>query len=525
MTIKIDYSAYDFTEIKNELISYLRTTNTFKDYNFAGSNILTLVELVAAVGDLFNFYINSIANEYYIDTAELYTNLNRISKQLGYNPGGVKASSTTVTVCATFDLPADDYYFEIPKYSTFLCPNASPLGEQVNYCLTNDVIFVGTSGSNVYSAEWFVVQGEPYSDAELGEKFSADGTEFQSCELSSAKAIEEYLEVWVNHGVTNEQWTYVANLYTSPDSTAKVFTTRVNSNKKVEITFGNGTFGVIPPYGADNITVYYIESLGQDGRIEAGAITSLVEAVKVYRSDGNITEQTIDFTITQADPSDGGRDPLTETEIKNLAPKFYRTQDRMVTIQDHEDKLLTGYSDYISKVLTVNSDDYFAITGETPETSGLYYNNIYLYILPVYGDTVTENLSTQVLGYIEDYKMTSLNYVLKPIVFYNISPIIRWKKDTTTTKQTAEITADIESALRVFFSRANRTFGEEIKYSVVLKSLQEIEGISSLTLALSGQTSPISAYYENLVLDAIDFPRIDPVWDASTKITYASGGN
>jgi hypothetical protein len=436
----------------------------------------------------------------------------------------VKASSVTVGVASTFTVSADDYYFEVPKYTTFNCSSQSLLGDEIKYCTVNKVVFVAVSGENSYDADWFLVQGSPYNGG-AGETFSGNSKEFQVYELSSDKAIEEYMEVWVDNGDGLELWNYVPNLYQGVDSTSKVYTTRFNPNKKVEIQFGNATFGVKPATANDNIVVKYIESLGQYGQIGANEISGMSSTIFIKNNLGVDTDTQVNFTITQADRSDGGRDPLTEAEISNLAPRYYRTQNRMVTNQDHEDLILAGFNDYVAKVKTLNSDEYFALTGETTGTSGLYYNNLYIYVLPRNSDTITENLRSELDRYIEQYKMSSMQYIYKPINFYDFIPIVSWKKSSTTTKTVSEISHDIESSLRTYFSKLNREFGEEIKYSSVMENLIHVDGIDSLTLALCGETSPVSSYYENIQLTAMQFPRIEPNWDPSTYIVYVSGGN
>jgi len=513
---KISYSANDFTALKSELISMLKSSSAFKDYNFEGSNITTLIELVAAVGDLFNYYINATANEYFLDTGELYVNLNRIAKQLGYNPGGVKSSTVVVAVSTTFTLEPDqdDYYFEIPKYSPLSCRSQSPLGEDIKYLTVNKTTFIGVSGDNAYTASWNVVQG-------ISNTLSANGvgTDFQVIEVTNDKAIEEYMEVWVN----GELWNYVENLYHDDliviDGTSQIYTTRFNPNKRVEVQFGNGVFGARPTTGVNNVVIKYIESLGADGKVGELEITALDNPVYINNTQGIPTQQTVTFEITQVGGSEGGRDPLTETEISNLAPKFYRTQDRMVTLQDHEDKLLSGFNDYVAKVRTLNSDDYFALTGETTGTSGLMYNNLYLYVVPRYNTELSGPLQEAILEYIEKFKMTSMNYIFKPINYHDFYPFVDYKKIKNSTKLRSEIERDIESFLRTYFSRTSRDFADEIKYSEIVSGLNGLEGVSSLTLEISCMSG--SALHENVQLTSIEFPRLAMTWLPTSGIHYS----
>src|SRR4030066_206016 len=209
---KINYTGYDFDTIKQELITKLSQEDVFKDYNFAGSNINTLLELVASVGDIFGYYLNMVANESFISSADLYENLNKLSELVGYNPKGYVSATTTLTastVPALYDLTTrNNYKLVIPKYYKF-------------------VLFDDTA------------------------------------------TIQNILVT-----VAGEEWTNVSNMYRSIDSSSKVYTIRFNKDKKLEIKFGDGIYGVIPPI-ASEIKVKYIASLGFKGNINNGLITKL----------------------------------------------------------------------------------------------------------------------------------------------------------------------------------------------------------------------------------------------------------
>ena len=119
MTIELNYVSFDFETIVADLVEKLESEAVYQDYNFAGSNIRTVIEIVSAIGDLFNYYINAISNESYIESASLYKNLNKLVELVGYNPSGFISSSLTLGLSASIDFPNQDDYFEIPKWTTF----------------------------------------------------------------------------------------------------------------------------------------------------------------------------------------------------------------------------------------------------------------------------------------------------------------------------------------------------------------------------------------------------------------------
>lgn len=509
MATNLNYSSFDFNTIKADLISYLENDPVFKDYNFAGSNINTIIELISGVGDLFNFYINAMADESFIQSAELYQNVNKLVELTGYNPSGYKASTVSPNLSAGIDFPADDDYFEIPKWTLFSVSSTSPEGEEIKFTNPSKITFVGSAGANTYDEDVYLIQGTQDT-----ESFTGTGNAFLKLELAELQAIEEYISVTVD----GETWDYKANLVRGVDDTSNVFTTRYNKNQKIEITFGDGIFGVIPPLDS-TIVVGFVKTLGEDGTIGVGEITGIDDDVFIIDgSTGNPTTTTVDFVITQSDASDGGKIPLTAEEVREYGPMSFRAQDRAVTSQDHEDLLITEFSEFILQSIVLNSDDFFTLSGESPATSGQYYNNAYLYILPNSGTTISANLQQEIFAFLEDYKMTTINYVLKNIDYRNVDTNVNFKKLETTTRSTSDIQSDIDTFVRDYFKRTNVAIGDIIKYSEILSALHEVEGISSVTLSLSSDIEA-GLKYENIEFGSIQLPELNDL-----NITYEGTG-
>jgi hypothetical protein len=144
MPINIDYSTIDFDALKEELINYLKETKTYKDVEFANSNINTLVGLYAYLGSLFGYYINATANEPFLPSAKRYKNLNRIARLLAYNPRGDKASTASVVgaLSSEYCFGKEDIFFEIPAYSLFPANKPTPIGENFSFTNINPLVYL-----------------------------------------------------------------------------------------------------------------------------------------------------------------------------------------------------------------------------------------------------------------------------------------------------------------------------------------------------------------------------------------------
>ena len=104
-----DYLNVDYTTIINRLKTQLKLSDTFVDYNFEGSNIAILTELLAYIGELNVFYLNKVAQNLFIETADVYETVNKLARAQGYEPQGPISARGTVTVSASGIEPNHEY--------------------------------------------------------------------------------------------------------------------------------------------------------------------------------------------------------------------------------------------------------------------------------------------------------------------------------------------------------------------------------------------------------------------------------
>lgn len=204
----IDYTSYDFEALRDELISYLQETGSFKDVQFVSSNIRTFVDLFSYIGSLFGFYINSAANEVFLPTAKRYKNLNKIAQLLRYEPRGV--TSARVNVVAQLE---PEYVFskesvglEIPAYSIFPSTKATSDTNE-NFQFTNDkpvnyiIKGVGTRPVEARDIE-YKGYSLPYT-APLSFWNDGTGASFQSNGIELPLSTQKQLRVIENNDLTN----------------------------------------------------------------------------------------------------------------------------------------------------------------------------------------------------------------------------------------------------------------------------------------------------------------------------------
>jgi hypothetical protein len=200
--ISTDYLSLDFDTIKEQIIESLQDTETFKDYNFEGSNISVLIELISYLGDLNTFYLNQIAKNLYIDTADIYENVHRLAQLSGYTPRGYIASSTDLTImlsqntAGTYFSLGDDIY--VPRFTNF---KATIDETDINFVSTNntysdvtlDFVEGGTSDLTYFEFDVPIKQGEiveyEYAKSDIfNNKITLPFYEFDNSEASTTES-------------------------------------------------------------------------------------------------------------------------------------------------------------------------------------------------------------------------------------------------------------------------------------------------------------------------------------------------
>lgn len=138
----ISYINYDFAALKTDLVTQITEMDVFKDINYSGSNISNWTDLIAYIGALYGYYINSAANEVFLPTAKRYNNLNKIGQLLRYDARGVVSAELDVIggLNPEYVYGKAGEYIEIPSYSLF--PSTKPTKTGENFIFTNPLPIV-----------------------------------------------------------------------------------------------------------------------------------------------------------------------------------------------------------------------------------------------------------------------------------------------------------------------------------------------------------------------------------------------
>ena len=314
-------SELDFNQIKSQLKTFLQGQAQFADYDYDGSNISVILDVLAYNTFQNSFYTNMALGEMFLDSAQLRDSVVSHAKELNYLPRSYRSSNAKVTLTFTpGDSPA---FITIPKYTKF-----TTNVDGKSYTFSTDQVYTITPNSGVYSAtDVSLHEGrieKEYYDVTASTKY-----------LISNKRVDTdsiVVNVYASSAASAEVTAYTLkpNLF-DVGSSDNVFYIQPAELNRYELEFGNDVFGREPKTGEVVEVIYRIAN----GATPNGATTFTPSA----------TIQGYTATVATTSTSFGGAEEETLDSIKFYAPKSIQIQDRAVTESDYENLLKSKFSE------------------------------------------------------------------------------------------------------------------------------------------------------------------------------------
>lgn len=449
----------DFEDIKTSLKEYLRSSETFSDYNFEGSVLSQILDVLSYNTYYSALNANLIANEVFFDSASIRENVVSLAKIVGYTPRSAKSSKAVISM--EIPVPPQIEALTLKKGEAFLGTNSN--GSYI-FSVLDDVTreaYLNSAGIRVVTFS----EIELYQGNLLKVQYTVDTSTKQHFIVPSASADVDLLLVTVNQNNTSAPLTYrkstnITNL--RPDDL--VYFIQENKNEQFELIFGDNVFG----RKLENLEVVGIEYLtcNQD---EANECSS-------FQFTGNFTFngaviRDINPTITVNQSSLGGATPENISSIKYLAPRYYAAQNRAVTIKDYETLILQLYP---------NVESFSVFGGE--DASPPQYGKVFIAAKPYGAETLTTTAKQELQKAIREYTILSvIPEIIDPSYLYlEIDSFVYYNNTTTkrTKQQLAEIVRNV--VLGYGSDKDLNRFNGKFKYSKLVGTIDDTDvGITS----------------------------------------------
>ena len=448
---KLVVSDYDFDAIKINLKSFLQGQSQFQDYDFEGSSLNILLDILSYNTHYLAYLANMATNELYLDSADIRNNIVSLAKMIGYTPSSPKAPMASIDIQIN---NATGTSVTMNKGTVF---TTSVDDVSYQYVTNSDVTITPDSGVYKFS-------GVPiYEGSLVTFKYTVDSTDVdQKFILPNANIDTTTLLVKVQNSSSDTTTnTYaLAGGYNNVTATSKVYFIQEGQDGKFEIYFGDGVNGQAVSDGNIVILEYIVTNKTLSNNASSFSLSGTIGGFS-------------DVTITTVSNSQGGSESQDNESIRHNAPLQYAAQDRAVTTTDYETLVRSIYPNALSVSAWGGEDD------ETPR-----YGIVKIGIKAASGSTLTETTKQDIVNKLKPYNVASVapqiidpettSVLLTSTVKYNAS---------TTTKSADTLKSEIITAITNFNTNQLQKFDSVYRHSKVTGLIDDVDSsiLSNIT--------------------------------------------
>ncbi len=460
---RIEITDLDFDSVKANFKTFLSQQNSFTDYNFEGSGMSVLMDLLAYNTHYLAFHANMLANEMFIDTALTRSSAVSHAKALGYIPSSTKSANATIDVTVR-GVPLSQKSVVMAAGTIF-----TTTVNDVSYQFVTIGDHTATSDTGIFMFTDIKI----YEGTRIRYTYTVDSSNLeQQFVIPSSAADTGTIVVSVqtsSSDVTTEVYTLNTD-YAVLDSTSLKYFIQEIEDGKYEVYFGDGVNGKKPIDG--NIVI--LDYVVTNGSIADGASAFVASSTVGGYSNVNVT------TTSSAA---GGGDAESVDSIKFNAPLKYAAQGRAVTPDDYKAIVPTVYTN-IKSIQCWGGED-----NDPP-----IYGKVYIAIRPNTGTSLTTTTKNSIVTNLKKYNVASIvPEIVDAEILYLVLGVTAKYNSTVTEKSKSDIQALVETTVSSFNTNNLQKFDSVFRHSKLLKDVDETDTSilsSTATLKLKRIVTP-----------------------------------
>ena len=467
----VNFADLDFDQVKTSVKEYLKSNSTFTDYVFEGSNLSSLIDVLAYNTYITSYNANMVANEVFIDSATLRENVVSLARNIGYLPKSRKAATATVS----FFVDCSDISPTPASVTLKAGPVAATSGTFGNqsfiFSIVSDITVPVLDGIANFN-EISIYQGSLITSTFT---FSSQ-TPNQKFILPNAGIDTSLLKVTVKPNQTSTTET----TYTTQDSLfdvtkeSKVYYLQEIEDERYEIFFGDGVFG--KKLEENNfVTAYYIISSGDSGngvnQFEFAGNLEYARNGLSYTVTAGISLLTTDISAT------GGENIETVESIKKYAPRIYASQNRCLTANDYESLIPTR--------IYPETESISVFGGE--ELVPPQYGKVFISIKPKTGDFLPNLIKENIRTKLKKYAVAGIVPEILDLKYLYVEVDSKIYYNSNLAPSGAAVSSIVQSNANKYAESAEMNkYGARFKYSKFLNIIdQSNEAITSNITTIS----------------------------------------
>ena len=462
MADRLRVTELDFDTIKLNLKTFLNQQSQFTDYDFEGSGLNVLLDILAYNTHYNAYYLNMVANESFLDSALLRDSVVSHAKTLGYLPHSMKAPNATINFLVNAPTSTDGT-LTIPAGYSFL-------SNQIDSKVYNFVVLEDTTVTKANNSYYF--ENLDISEGQLI-TYSFNHNQTTNPKQTFTLPDNDIDTTSIKVGVSPTSTTTdiaVYNLVTDildVTNNSEVYYLQETKNGQYQIYFGNGVIGKTLPDGAV-VSVTYLVTNGTS----ANKANNFVGALTLTDS---LNETLTNFTVTPVSAASGGAERETVDDIKFGSAAQFATQNRLITTKDYESYIRKNYP-------SIDSISVWGGEEETPRA----YGKVFVSLKPKEDYYISETEKRRILTEIIAPKaIVSVETIIRDpeYLYLLVSNYVQYNKNKTT--QNAE---GIKNSIKNSILLYNQTFLNKFGATFVLSKLQDsIDGVD-LNAILGSET-------------------------------------
>ena len=449
---RLTVTEFDFDDVKSNLKIFLKSQTEFTDYDFEGSGMNILLDVLAYNTHYLGFNANMLANEMFLDSASLRSSVVSHAKTLGYEPTSATAPKAIVDVTlnttgvATATLSAGTVFTSTVdevdyQFVTIADVTKSNTGAGIPF--TNIDIYEGTYVTTRYTVD----------SSDVDQRFLLPDNRSDTSTLT--------VKVQTSSADTTTTTYTKATDITQVSSTSSSYFLQEVESGKFEIYFGDGVVG--KALSDDNIVIlqYVVTN-------KAGA-----NGASIFANSGAIATVT-DVSVSTVGSASGGAEPESISSIKYNAPLDYASQGRCVTAEDYKlyaKKLFTN-----TESVQVWGGEHGSFDTSLGVTDTAVYGKVYISIKSTTGNDLTTTEKNQLVTDLAPYTVASITPVIvDPETTYLILTT-KFKYDSSaTTSITADLETSVTSTLTTYNTDNLKQFGSMFRHSQLTGQIDDTD--------------------------------------------------
>lgn len=443
MATKLEISELDFDGIKSNLKTFLSQQNEFTDYDFEGSGMSVLLDTLAYNTHYLAYNANMLANEMYLDSADLRSSVVSLAKQVGYTPTSCTSSTATIDVLVNDATGASLTMSRGTKFTTTV--------DGQSYSFVNNADVSINPIDSVYKFSNLVV----YEGSYLNYKYTANTSDIDQRFIIPNDSVDTTtLTVKIQESSsdsTTKTWSLATGI-TGIDDESEVYFLQEVEGGRFEVYFGDGVMGKAIADG--NIVILDYINTNRDAPNGATSFT-LSGTVGGFSS----------ATVTTISNASGGTGLESITSIKYNAPRDYSAQDRAVTAEDYKT---------LVKGLYANAQSVQVYGGEDAAVPD--YGKVYISIKAKSGSNLTVATKESIVTSLKTYAVASVTPVIVDPETTFITLVVNFKYNSgRTTKDVTTLQTNVLTKIATYNNDELEDFAGMFRYSQLLQDINEAD--------------------------------------------------